>query len=231
MQKDANPKTRFYGRRTGRPMNAGRKKALEEGLPRFGIEIPNKGETISPAEIFGTEYKDYWLEVGFGNGESMLENALNHPNIGMIGAEPFLNGVSALLKNMADNQPQLNNIRILADDVRPLMDALPDASISRLYLLFPDPWPKTRHHFRRFINPDNLERLSRIIKKDGELRFASDHMELAEWMLSHTRNHPDFEWQVTAAKDWKTRPIDQPTTRYEKKSLQGEPAYFIFKRI
>ena len=110
------------------------------------------------------------------------------------------------------------NIRILAEDARPLLDALPDASVGRAFVLFPDPWPKPRHHKRRFIGPENLARLSRVLKDGAELRMASDVMGVAMWMLEHTWRHPDFEWLARTPDDWRSRPDDWPQSRYEQKA-------------
>ena len=159
-------------------------------------------------------------------------NALmrSDPDIGMIGCEPFLNGVANLLEHI--DQGGQRNIRILANDARPLIDALPDASIGRCFVLFPDPWPKIRHHKRRFIGPENLARLSRVLKDGAELRMASDVMGVAMWMLEHAWRHPDFEWLARTAEDWRTRPDDWPQSRYERKGIEAgrKPVFLRFRR-
>lgn len=219
---------RFYGRRSGRPLNAARQVALAEILPQVEIALPAEAaQQIDLAALFGAEQQDYWLEIGFGNGEMLLQQAQQHPQIGMIGAEPYLNGVSALCRTIADSPAVLRNIRLWPEDVRPLLEALPDHALGRIYLLFPDPWPKRRHRQRRFIVPENLDRLARILRPGGKLYLATDHPELALWMFSHCRRHPAF---ANITQNWHLRPADQPRTRYEQKRLEGAPVYLCFQR-
>lgn len=218
----------FYGRRKGRPIRAGRQRLLEELFPRIKVDL---GENpIDPATLFVPPVRDVWLEIGFGGGEHLAEQARAHPDIGMIGCEPFINGVARLLSEI-DNDG-LDNIRIHADDARDLIDCLTDASIDRAFVLFADPWPKARHNRRRFIGPENLDRLARVMKDGAELRLASDQMPLIRWMLFHTTNHPDFEWVVRGPRDWRSRPDDWPPTRYEAKAIGKGIAcvYLTFRR-
>ncbi len=122
------------------------------------------------------------------------------------------------------------NIRIHEGDARDIIEALPDASIGRLFILFPDPWPKTRHHKRRFVQTPMLDALARILKSGAELRFASDDAGYADWTLERLMAHPGFAWTAHSAQDWKTRPPGWPQTRYEAKALHGPPAYLSFVR-
>lgn len=170
----------------------------------------------------------YWLEIGFGGGEHLAWQGAQHPRIGLIGCEPFVNGVSSLLHQI--EQQGLDNIRIHPDDARPLIDALPDASIDRCFLLFPDPWPKARHHRRRFVGPETLDAVARILSDGAEFRLASDDAGLVDWMLYQLRRHPAFRWTASRAADWRTRPPDWPGTRYESKALHGRPVYMTFHR-
>jgi tRNA (guanine-N7-)-methyltransferase len=218
----------FHGRRKGRTLRAGRQRLLEELLPRIRVDL-TEGR-IGPAALFEPPVRDVWLEVGFGGGEHLAEQARMHLDVGMIGCEPFVNGVARLLSEI--DRDGLKNIRIHADDARDLIDRLDDASIGRAFVLFADPWPKVRHNRRRFIGPENLDRLARVMKDGAELRLASDQMPLIRWMLFHTINHPDFEWTVRGPQDWRSRPDDWPPTRYEAKAVGGgiTCVYLTFRR-
>lgn len=218
----------FHGRRKGRTLRAGRQRLLEELLPQIRVDLTE--DRIDPAALFEPPAPDVWLEVGFGGGEHLAEQARAHPDVGMIGCEPFVNGVARLLSEI--DRDGLDNIRIHADDARDLIDRLADASIGRAFVLFADPWPKVRHNRRRFIGPENLDRLARVMKDGAELRLASDQMPLIRWMLFHTINHPDFEWAARGPQDWRSRPDDWPPTRYEAKAVGGgiTCVYLAFRR-
>lgn len=222
---------RLFGRRKGRPLRKRRGEMLDTLLPILQIPVPQPGERLDPAALFAAPVADVWLEVGFGSGHHLAWQAANTPDIGLIGAEPFVNGVAALL-TMIDDQGVGDRVRILPDDARPLLDALPDASIGRAFVLFADPWPKRRHWERRFIGPDNLPRLARVLRDGAELRLASDDMGLVRWMLEHTLHHPDFEWTARGPADWRVRPDDWPATRYEQKAIAAgrKPVFLRFVR-
>lgn len=206
---------RLYGRRKGRPLRKHKTELLDTLLP--ALTITPEQVAGDPAAVFTTPVKDVWLEVGFGSGHHLVRQAEAHPDVGLIGCEPFLNGVAGLLALV--DESGVNNVRIHPDDARPVIDALPDASIGRAFVLFADPWPKKRHWDRRFIGPENLPRLSRILKDGAELRLASDDLSLVRWMLEHTVKHPDFDWTAEGPSDWRTRPADWPATRYEEKAI------------
>ena len=197
-------------------------------LPKLQIVLP-KGQ-LSLDDLFLQKKIAFWLEIGFGGGEHLAAQAKAHPAVGFIGCEPFVNGVARLLANI--EQENLSNIRLFSDDARPLMDCIEDSKISRAFVLFPDPWPKKRHAGRRFINPENLDNLSRILCDGAEVRVASDEMGYIRWTLKHFRGHPDFEWMAERAKDWRERPKDWPPTRYESKALaSGRPCIYLqFRR-
>lgn len=226
----AEPANRVYGRRKGRPLHKRKTELLNTLLPALELPTPKPGERIEPKSLFATPVEDVWLEVGFGSGHHLAWQALHNPQVGVIGAEPFINGVAGLLALV--DEDKLENVRILADDARPLIDALPDSSIGRAFVLFADPWPKTRHHGRRFIGPENLARLSRVLRDGAELRIASDDMGLLRWMLEHTLKHPDFEWTARGPSDWRGRPTDWPPTRYEEKAIEAgrKPVFLRFVR-
>lgn len=220
---------KLYGRRKGRPLRKERTEVMETLLPRLSIPLV-AGERVDPVAAFGAPVRDAWLEVGFGGGHHLVEQARRNPEIGMIGCEPFVNGVAGTLKLI--REVGVENVRIHPDDARPLLDALPDASIGRAFVLFADPWPKRRHWERRFIGPDNLPRLARVLKDGAELRLASDDMSLLRWTLDHTLRSPDFEWTARRADDWRKRPDDWPPTRYEEKAIEAGrvPIFLRFVR-
>ena len=194
-------------------------------------ESPPPGSLRSPTSPQGggdVEIDDVWLEVGFGAGEHLHWQAVNHPRIGLIGAEPFVNGVAKLLSKIEDEPAP--NIRLYMDDARDIISALPDASLGRVFVLFPDPWPKLRHHKRRFLQTEMLDQLARVMKPGAELRFGSDDAPLLEFTLEILMAHPSFKWMATRAADWHQRPADWPQTRYEAKQLHGIPAFLRFCR-
>ncbi len=214
----------FYGRRRGKTLRPNRARLVNEVLPTVAI---------TPERLAAERgnWREVWLEVGFGAGEHLAAQAAANPDVLMIGCEPFMNGVSTLLSHMEEGN--LKNIRVLANDARPFLDALPDASLDRVFVLFNDPWPKARHAERRFIGQTNLDRLARVMKQGTELRLASDHPILKRWMLAQARAHAAFRWHLETCSAWKRRPADWPPTRYEKKAIaEGRrPIYVIFKRV
>lgn len=227
---DTGRRRTIYGRRLGRPLKQGREKALAEWLPRLGVSVPAEGR-LDPTHLFDVPVEDVWLEVGFGSGEHLLAQAAAHPRVGLIGCEPFINGMAALLAEIAREPARAANIRVLMDDARPLIAALPTASLGKVFVLFPDPWPKARHAKRRFISPENLDALARVMKPGAELRVASDDEGYISWTLEHAPGHPAFE-PLRTETEWRQRPADWPVTRYEAKArAQGrEPAFFAFRR-
>ncbi|MBM3565669.1 MAG: tRNA (guanosine(46)-N7)-methyltransferase TrmB, partial [Alphaproteobacteria bacterium] len=186
---------------------------------------------MDPATLFSFRPRAFRLEVGFGAGEHLAAQARDNPDVGFVGCEPFVNGVAALLGHI--ESARLENIRIHGDDARLLFGRFPDASFERVTVLFPDPWPKTRHHRRRFIQTESLDEIARILKDGGELRFATDHKDYARWTLFHALGHPAFSWTARRAQDWRTRPVDSQPTRYEEKALKrGESCiYLVFQRV
>ncbi|MCF8473405.1 MAG: tRNA (guanosine(46)-N7)-methyltransferase TrmB [Emcibacter sp.] len=224
--------SRVYGRRQGPALPIIRQDRLDKWLPQIGITLPPPDDShlIAPESYFSPPLKDYWLEIGFGKGEHLAEQAKSNPNVGLFGCEPFINGVSRLV-DFVDEQ-NLTNIRIYTDDARLLMDSFPDQSISKAFILFPDPWPKARHHKRRIVSEGNIIALSRILKDGAELRIATDHMEYCRWIMAHMLDNSDFIWQCEHPDDWRKKPDDWPTSRYEMKSLeQGRiSSYMRFTR-
>ncbi len=222
---------RTFGRRQGYKLKPRQQELVDTLLPQVHIEPSEDGKMIDPASLFKTAVKEIWFEVGFGGGEHCAQQIEDNPDVGMIACEPFLNGVASLL-NHVDKRDLKERIRILGDDARPLLDVMPDASISRLFLLFPDPWRKKRHAKRRFVGPQNMDLIARVLKSGAEFRVGSDHMPYIDWTLDHMTQHPDFEWICNGPQDWRVRPNDWPPTRYEQKALrQGKPCVYLrFKR-
>ena len=224
-------KPRWYGRRHGRKLRGGRRALLRDLLPRVRLVVPRGGGRLDMGALFGRPMAEIWLEIGFGAGEHLAAQARAHPEIGLIGCEPYVNGVASLLAAM--ERGGLTNIRIFDDDARLLLDSLADASIARAFLLFSDPWPKKRHHKRRVISPDSLDTLARLLKDGAELRFASDHMGYVRWTLELATRHPCFRWLAGAKRDWLQRPADGYETRYEAKAAAAGAVcvHLAFERL
>ncbi len=221
----------LYGRRRGKPPRPARQAILDRLLPELAIDLRDAApNSLDPRQLFGPGVTDVWFEVGFGNGEHLMAQCRANPNIGIIGAEPYLAGVARLV-SYADTY-RLNNVRIFADDARLLLDVLIDQSLGRLFTLFPDPWPKTRHHKRRFVQPDTVQAVARILKPGGEWRLATDDMSYCRWILRHLIGRSDFAWLIEDASDWRQRSADWPETRYEAKALaEGRaPMFLKFRR-
>ncbi|MGH6931027.1 MAG: tRNA (guanine(46)-N(7))-methyltransferase TrmB [Dongiaceae bacterium] len=180
--------------------------------------------------MFGKDVAQVWLDIGFGSGEHLAEQARRHPQIGFIGCEPFLNGVAALVDQV--NRLGLLNLRVFDDDVRLLLPHLPGGSIGRAFLLFPDPWPKRRHAKRRFVNPANLAEMARILTDGAEFLIVSDDRGFIRWTLEQMIGHPDFEWRARRPADWRDPPADWVETRYQRKALAAgrQPMFLAFER-
>ena len=219
---------RLYGRRHGKKLRPRRQALIDTLLPGLRI-TPRAG--LEPATLFDHDPSAVWLEVGFGGGEHLAAQARARPDVGLIGCEPFINGLAGLCALIDDHK--LANIRLHDDDARLLMDCLADASIGRMFLLFPDPWPKSRHHKRRFINAETLDACARILADGAELRLATDDMSYCRWMLEHVARHDAFTWTARGPGDWRERPDDWPQTRYEAKArAQGrKPVFLRYRRI
>jgi tRNA (guanine-N7-)-methyltransferase len=197
----------------------------------------------APGEYFTPEVQEVWLEIGFGAGEHLVWQAEHHPQIGIVGVEPYVAGIAKLLAKLAPRSSsgaegqgkggRGSNIRLYTEDARDVIVALPDASLSRMFILFPDPWPKTRHHKRRFIQMEMLDQLARVMKPGSELRFATDDPGYLVWALERLAAHRAFGWLAQSAADWRARPADWPQTRYEAKAIVVSRActYLRFARV
>jgi len=222
---------RTFGRRQGYKLKPRQQELVENLLPDLLLLPPEDGSQIDPMTVFKKPVKEVWFEVGFGGGEHSAAQVENNPDIGLIACEPFINGVASLL-NHVDNRGLQDRIRILDNDARPLLDVMPENSLNRMFLLFPDPWRKKRHSKRRFIGDENLDLVARVLKSGGEFRVGSDHMPYIDWTLEHMTRREEFEWICEGPDDWRTRPDDWPPTRYEQKALrQGKSCVYLrFKR-
>lgn len=224
------PRRTTYGRRQGRPLRPGQRALLGDLLPRIKVVLPEPGGVLELNDLFARNPSELWLEIGFGAGEHLAWQAARNPDVNIIGAEVFVDGVVGLLRHV--ERDRLDNVRIYQGDGRDLLDALPEASVARGFLLFPDPWPKRRHHKRRLIQPEVLDCFAATIADNGELRIATDHPEYLRWILERVPLHPDLEWLARRPRDWRKRPDDWPVSRYEMKALgEGRPPSFLrFRR-
>ena len=193
-------------------------------LPR--IAAPT--QPFDPRDL-APQAAEVWLEIGFGGGEHLAAQAAKHPEVLLLGAEPFVNGVASALRHVS--ALGLKNVRLHAGDARDLMAALPSASLDRVFLLFPDPWPKARHHKRRIVQASFVEEAARIMKVGAVLRFATDWSDYADHVLERFAASRDFRWTARGAADWRSPPADHVTTRYEAKRLGDcDPLWLEFER-
>ena len=209
----------LYGRHTGRPLRPNQAAALDKVLATQGFD---------PAQVSAMQaaYDQTWLEIGFGAGEHLAWQAAANPRALIIGAEYYLNGVARAAQHVQDGE--LSNVRLHHGDARDLMDALPDKSVARAFILHPDPWPKARQWRRRIVSVETLDRLGELMPAGGILRIASDHADYQPWIMRHVMAHPDFDWLGKQVQDWTVRPDDWPQTRYEAKSFrEGRPTMYI----
>jgi tRNA (guanine-N7-)-methyltransferase len=219
---------RHWGRRKGPALSARQSGLLETLLPQLALHPESARD---PKTYFEAPVRDVWLEVGFGAGEHLAWQAEANPDTGIIGAEPYVSGIAKLLTKLEAPSPSPRNIRLYSEDAHDIVAALPDASLGKVFILFPDPWPKTRHHKRRFIQMDLLSQLARVMREGAELRFATDDRGYLVWALERLTAHPAFAWMAQSCADWNMRPSDWPQTRYEAKALHGRPYFLRFQRV
>jgi tRNA (guanine-N7-)-methyltransferase len=215
---------RTYGRIKTRALKPRQAVLVDELLPRLGVpEGPFDPRALAP------DAAETWLEIGFGGGEHMAAQAARRPDVLSLGVEPFLNGVASALRHV--DEQGLANVRIVQGDARDIVARLPDASLSRVFILFPDPWPKARHHKRRLIQPDFLSALARVARPGAGLRFVTDWRDYAAWTLERMQGRADWSWTAERASDWREPPGDHITTRYEQKALgDTAPIFLDFRR-
>lgn len=225
-------KRQVHGRRQGRPLSASRQVTLDNVLPSLSLDATGLTQdgTLNPATLFSKKLPRFVMEIGFGNGEHLANMMRARPDAGYIGAEPFINGMTAFLKEIQDT-PQ-DNIRVWMDDALLVVRSLAPASLDALYILNPDPWPKKRHNKRRIVRLETLAEYHRVLKPGGDLIMATDVDDLAEWMLTQTIQHGGFDWQAECAADWKNKPTDWFSTRYENKGKEAgrSQSYILFKK-
>ncbi len=222
---DTHAPLRTYGRIKARPIKPRQAALLESLAPRVAIPVGRfdpKGLKTGAAEA--------WLEIGFGGGEHMAGQAARRPEVLILGVEPFLNGVASALRHI--DEQRLDNVRVRQGDAREVLADLEPASLDRVFILFPDPWPKTRHHKRRLIQEETIAAIARALKAGGRLRFVTDWKDYAAWTLERMLKAPEFRWLAERADDWRIPPADHLTTRYETKALGDcAPIYLEFERV
>jgi tRNA (guanine-N7-)-methyltransferase len=213
---------RLYGRRQGHALRAGQAALVEELLPR--IAVPEDGP-LTAERLFG-DARPLHVEIGFGAGEHLAGQAAAAPGTGFIGCEPFLNGVVGALGHVRDGG--LDNVRIHMGDALEVVERLPDASLDRVYLLHPDPWPKARHAKRRMINHGPLDLIAAKLKPGAEFRLGTDDPTYCRWSMMVMNQRRDFTWTAATPADFLTRPADWPETRYERKARrQGHEVWYF----
>ncbi|MGO4524490.1 tRNA (guanosine(46)-N(7))-methyltransferase TrmB [Microvirga sp. 2MCAF35] len=217
----------FFGRRKGKKLRSGQDELVQKLLPAIRV-VPGG----APSGRFpDPQARETWLEIGFGGGEHLAAQARVHRDVNFIGCEPFVNGMAKLLAVI--EQERLDNVRVWDDDVTDLLPTLPDGSFDRVYILYPDPWPKRRQRKRRLVSDETLEGLARVMKPGAELRFASDIDDYIGWVLARALRSPHFRWTATRAEDWRKPYEGWPGTRYEAKAIrEGRvPSYLTFLRV
>lgn len=228
------PWRNFYGRIKGKALHPAQARDWDLELPKWQLpgvgwdENPDRTSLDLDAICQG---KPLWLEIGFGAGEHLVHQAKLNPDVMFIGVEPYVNGVAALLGKI--RRDGVTNIRIHPGDARDLMDVLPEGSVARAFLLYPDPWPKARHHRRRFVTPEYLDPLARVMAVGAMLRVATDIPDYVRQTLEQMMERADFEWLAERPEDWRVAWDDWLSTRYEQKALrEGRvPHYLTFRRV
>jgi tRNA (guanine-N7-)-methyltransferase len=218
---------RLYGRNRGKALRAGQERLLAEALPLYSTTP----EALAAGRAFSGSPDEVWLEVGFGAGEHLLDQAKANPDVGIVGCEPFLNGVVATLVGL--QRDGLSNVRLRRGDAHAVVDAVPNGFFSRVFINYPDPWPKRRHHKRRLVTSSFIDALARVMRAGAELRFATDIDDYAGWTLARFVASPDFQWTATRPDDWRRPWFDWRPTRYEAKARsEGRGSvYLTFLRL
>lgn len=227
----ASSELRSFGRRRGRVLSPRQQGLMQEKLPRLALDLTAPPPAPLTKLFAGAPPSDVWLEIGFGGAEHLLWQAREHPQIGLIGCEPFEDGVAKALIGIEEQG--LDNIRLHPEDARDVLRWLPAQSLGRAFILFPDPWPKKRHNKRRLINPALIGELARVLRPGAELRIGTDIADYLRTILMALLPNPRFRWRCTRADDWRRRPADWPPTRYEAKALrEGRVCtYLRFERV
>jgi tRNA (guanine-N7-)-methyltransferase len=210
-------------------LKAARAALFETLLPRIALDLTVEPKALG--SLFPTPVDEVRLEIGFGGGEYMISQAQASPRIGFIGVEPFLNGMAKALAAIAAQS--LSNIRLHHGDATEVLAWLPAASLTRVDLPYPDPWPKRRHWKRRFVQDSSIAAITRVLRSGGEFRFATDIADYATWTLRHMLRFPDLEWTAERADDWRHAWPGFAGTRYEAKARREgrAPCYLIFRKV
>jgi tRNA (guanine-N7-)-methyltransferase len=217
----------FFGRRSGKRLHKGQDRLFRDALPELEIELPAGG--LDPRSLFPAQ-QNVVLEIGYGGGEHLARQAAAHPDTGFIGCEVFSGGIAKMLE--AIDAAGLRNVRLFTDDALKLLVKLPDASLAGAYLLYPDPWPKTRHHKRRFVSPTTLGELARVLRPGAVFRFATDIEDYANWTLAHILRTPAFRFAPARPGQWHEPYAGWQPTRYEDKArAEGRAVSFYFEFI
>jgi len=220
--------TAFFGRRKGHALRSHQNNLMQSFLPKL-LADTTKAST-DPSSLFEETKQQIHIEIGFGGGEHLIARAQQNPDIGYIGCEAYVNGIAKLLNQI--DVLKIDNIRIYPGDALEFCKHLPSSSIDRLYILYPDPWPKVRQRKRRIISDENLGVFQNILKAGSELRFATDIDDYSAWTLAHIERAPALQWHPISSLDWCEPWQDWTRTRYEAKAIrEGRvPAYFRFVR-
>jgi tRNA (guanine-N7-)-methyltransferase len=224
------PPRAFFGRRKGHPLKPRQAALFDALLPRLALDLGGPPPT-DLRTLFGEPIDNVRLEIGFGGAEHLIAQAQSHPSTGFIGTDAFVNAIAKALA--AIDTHGLRNIRLYFGDASELIEWLPDATLSRIDLLYLDPWPKRRHWKRRFVQDESLKRLARILKRGGELRFATDIADYAVYVLTRVLRSQDYAWTAESSEDWRKPWPDFDGTRYEAKAKREgrQPAYFTFRKV
>jgi tRNA (guanine-N7-)-methyltransferase len=223
---DGRPRA-FFGRRAGKPLHGRQQTLVDILLPELEIRLSEHGMLDPLALLTGRPDAPLVLEIGYGGGEHLARQAGENPATGFIGAEVFSNGIGKMLEKI--DEAGLQNVRLFTDDALKLLQALPKAALTGVYLIYPDPWPKTRHHKRRFISPTTMAELARTIRPGGFFRFATDIEDYANWGLAHVLRSPGFTWAHGEPGSWLDPYPGWQPTRYEQKAREeGRRSSFYF---
>lgn len=224
---------RVFGRRHGRPLSPTRKQAFDElyDALKLPLDILTEDGALNPASLFAKD-QPCVFEIGFGSGEHVIDMMTKAPDRNYIAAEPFDNGMTMFLKQLKEQTIPTDNLRVLMDDALYIARSLKDNCLNEIYILNPDPWPKTRHHKRRIVRQDTLDHYARILKKGGRLIMTTDVPDLAQWMVSETVRHGALNWMAKGKADWEAAPEGWSPTKYELKGAKGaqKMAYLIFEK-
>lgn len=234
---------KFFGRRKGRVVRKAKQYLLDNLLPQMRI---SGAEDFADNHFFESAARERCLEIGFGDGQHLYGQAKAHPDARYVGVEVFQNGVANLLSLISgikegDKLPEeialtdfeVTNVRVFDDDVRLLFKNIPDGFFDKVFLLFPDPWPKKKHSGRRFVNPDNLVEVARILKKGGLFRIATDHPVYKRHVLRTMHGCSAFYWTAQCGNDWRREPADWVKTKYQQKALREgrRPVWFDYRKV